>query len=91
MATENVFGIRISKHCDKQIRKAPFKIRHAVSDALDEISRNPYSNPNVKALKGDLAGIYRYRIGSYRLSYIIDENNIIIIAIDFSPRGDAYK
>ena len=91
MATGNVFRVSIRKHCDKQIRKAPPKIRQAVSDALEEIRNNPYHNPNVKELKGELAGIYRYQIGGYRLSYIIDEDDIVVIAVDFSPRGDAYK
>ena len=28
----------------------------------------PQSHPNIKALKGDYAGYYRYRIGEYRLT-----------------------
>ena len=91
MAAGNVFRIEIRKHCDKQIQKAPPKIRKAVSDALDEIRTDPYHNPNVKELKGKLAGIYRYQIGGYRLLYVIDEEDIVVIAVDFPPRGDVYK
>lgn len=30
---------------------------------LQQLEKNPRSHPNIKALKGDYIGLYRYRIG----------------------------
>jgi mRNA interferase RelE/StbE len=30
------------------------------------LEQNPRQHPNIKALKGELAGRYRYRVGDYR-------------------------
>ena len=55
------------------------------------LAENPYYGPNIKRLKGKLKGIYRYRIGNYRLFYTIDENEKRVFILDFSHRKDAYR
>lgn len=52
---------------------------------------NPYFGPNIKKLKGEFAEIYRYRIGKFRLFYIIKDTELIIIFIDIQLRKDSYK
>ena len=49
-----------------------------------------YSGKSIKKLKGDLEGLYRYRIGSLRIIYTIDfdEKEVSIVTAD--NRGDAY-
>ena len=37
------------------------------------LKTDPRSHPNIKQLKGDLAGYYRYRVGDYRVVYDIDD------------------
>ncbi len=91
MASGNVYRVIVKKKCDKQINKAPQKIRGAVALALKEIAVDPYHNPNVKKLSGKREGQYRYRIGGYRLIYEVHEQEIIVIAVDFGPRGDVYN
>ncbi|MEH2161955.1 MAG: hypothetical protein V7K38_13140 [Nostoc sp.] len=36
------------------------------------MEQNPRFHSNIKPLKGNLAGYYRYRIGEYRVIYRID-------------------
>lgn len=45
----------------------------------------------MKPLKGQLRGLYRYRIGDYRLIYGIDEAKVLVIAVGLGARGDVYK
>ncbi|MCH7858063.1 MAG: type II toxin-antitoxin system RelE/ParE family toxin [Candidatus Marinimicrobia bacterium] len=64
------------------------KIKTAIYPILAE---HPHYGPNIKRLKGQLKGIYRYRIGNYRLFYTIDENERRVFILDFSHRKDAYR
>jgi len=52
---------------------------------------NPYFGPNIKRLKGDLSSIYRYRMGDYRLFYMIDSSKKLVFILDIVHRSDAYR
>ncbi|MBP7902582.1 MAG: type II toxin-antitoxin system mRNA interferase toxin, RelE/StbE family [Spirochaetes bacterium] len=56
-----------------------------------QLRNNPFFGSNIKKLKGDFEGIYRYRIGNYRLFYKIESELILIIILDIDDRKDAYK
>jgi mRNA interferase RelE/StbE len=45
------------------------------------LKKNPYSGKNIKKLKGEFEGVYRYRIGDIRIFYKINEEKIIIFMI----------
>ena len=44
-----------------------------------------------KPLKTHLKGFYRYRIGKYRVIYIIKENELLIIILKVGKRDEVYK
>ncbi|MCD8006988.1 MAG: type II toxin-antitoxin system RelE/ParE family toxin [Oscillospiraceae bacterium] len=44
-----------------------------------------------KALTGDLKGIWRYRIGDYRLLCDINDNELIILALSIGHRREVYR
>ena len=50
------------------------------------------SNPRVygKALVGPLKGLWRYRIGDYRLIAKIKDNKITIVLLNVGHRSDVY-
>ena len=56
-----------------------------------QIRDNPFFGSNIKKLKGDFEGLYRYRIGNYRLFYKIESGLVLIIILDIDDRKDAYK
>lgn len=51
------------------------------------------SNPRLhgKALKGNLAGKWRYRIGKYRLIAVIQDDKLIILMLTVGTRNEIYK
>lgn len=59
------------------------------------IQKNLYniSNPRIhgKALTGNLKGIWRYRIGDYRMLCLIDDNKLIILALSIGHRREIYQ
>lgn len=44
-----------------------------------------------KSLKTHLKGFYRYRIGKYRVIYLIKENELLIIILKVGKRDEVYK
>ena len=44
-----------------------------------------------KALSGNKKGLWRYRIGAYRLIVQIKEKEMIVLALDFGHRSVIYK
>jgi len=56
-----------------------------------QLKLNPFFGNNIKKLKGKFEGIYRYRIGDYRLFYQIENDIVLIIILDIDDRKDAYR
>ncbi len=44
-----------------------------------------------KALRHDLAGLWRYRVGDYRIICSIQEQKLIVLVIKVSHRRDVYN
>lgn len=55
-----------------------------------QLRQNPYFGTNIKKLKGEFEGYYRYRLGDYRLFYLIDDGKIIVVVVDLRHRQNAY-
>jgi mRNA interferase RelE/StbE len=56
-----------------------------------QLKSNPYFGTNIKKLKGEFEGYYRYRVGSYRLFYLIENEKVIVVIVDLKHRQNAYK
>ena len=53
--------------------------------------QTPQSHPNIKALKGDYAGYYRYRIGDYRVLYLVDGELVQVFVMAIAHRSEVYE
>lgn len=64
------------------------EIFRRIFHALDYLEKNPHLG---KALKGELKGLYSYRVGSYRVIYRIYREKLLIIVIDIGHRREIYR
>ncbi|MEA2049266.1 MAG: type II toxin-antitoxin system RelE/ParE family toxin [Campylobacterota bacterium] len=55
-----------------------------------QLRTNPFYGNNIKKLKGEFDGYYRYRIGNYRLFYLIENEKVLVAIVDFRHRQNAY-
>jgi mRNA interferase RelE/StbE len=62
-----------------------------IARCLQQLEQTPRSHPNIKALKGNLAGYYRYRIGDYRVIYSVEDEVIRVFVIAIAHRSEAYE
>lgn len=56
-----------------------------------QLRANPVFGPKIKKLKGEFAGVYRCRIGDFRLFYTIRESEVVVVVIDLASRKGAYR
>jgi mRNA interferase RelE/StbE len=78
----------ISKIEDRKFKKIYQKVKDYV---YPQLRLNPFFGSNIKKLKGEFEGIYRYRIGDNRIFYKIENDKVLIIVLDISDRKDAYR
>ena len=69
------FQIAESKTFQKVRNKMSPKLYAKIKDIVyPQLRSNPFSGINIKKLKGDFDSYYRYRIGNYRLFYLIENH-----------------
>jgi len=56
-----------------------------------QIKSEPHFGVNIKKLRGYSPNTWRYRIGSYRVFYTIDENDHLILLLVVESRDKAYR
>jgi len=83
--------VEISDVAEKQLRKLDRPIQKRLLDWLNERiegCKNPrhFGEP----LRGDKAGLWRYRIGDFRIICEIQENRFVVLALAVGHRREVY-
>lgn len=78
----------LTKRFLRELRKHPVDVKERTLRAIDEIIANPFLG--VK-LRGELEGRWRWRIGGYRIIYMIDDSRHLVVFLDIGPRRPIYK
>ncbi len=77
----------------KAIQAIDRKLQGRILEAISYLSRSPTvpKGDTVKPLTGDLKGLWRYRLGDYRLVYQpnMDDKQVVLVA--FTSRAEAYS
>lgn len=78
---------------ERSIKGVDKTLQGRILQALVELCNGPMTarGDTIKPLEGDKAGLWRYRIGDYRLVYRPDTNVKKVILVSFNPRGSAYS
>ena len=88
MKTYKVYLEREAEKFLKKITKRDKPLYQRISRALEVLIQDPFIG---KALSGDLKGIYSYRVGSYRIIYLIQSGQLIVLVVDIGHRKEVYK
>ena len=71
---------KLDRHVDKRIIAK-----------LREISQLEDPRSTGKALVGNLAGLWRYRVGDYQIVCDIEDEVLLILVVDVAHRSKVYK
>ena len=81
------WSVRIKRSALKDLSRITKSERLRLVAAIDELAQNPYRG---SALKGELTGLRRIRIGSYRVIYEIRGNDFVVLVVPAGHRRDVY-
>ena len=85
-----MYSIRILKSASKELEKLDKPTAGRIIERIRWLSGNIKST-KLFPLKGELAGLYKKREGSYRIIYEILENDRMIVIHSIGHRKDIYK
>ena len=85
------FQIAETKIFEKVKKQIDIKLYTKIKKIVyPQLRLNPFYGNNIKKLKGEFEGYYRYRIGNYRLFYLIENEKVLVAIVDFKHRQNAY-
>lgn len=70
---------------------ATFLRRKLDSFAYPQLHAEPFWGNNIKKLQGYTPETWRYRMGKFRIFYIIDQEEQILYILTVEKRKDAYR
>lgn len=84
--------VEISRTAEKQIQKLNRTAQESIIRFLRERVQ-PADNPRQlgKPLQGDKGGLWRYRVGDYRLICDIQDERITVLVLRVGHRKDVYR
>lgn len=74
----------------KQLKKLDKSVSSRIVDYMDEVAELPNPRVRGKALVGNLLGMWRYRVGAYRVLCRIRDEQLIIVVVDIGHRKEVY-
>lgn len=83
---------RFDERALRELRKLGQETRRAIVACLDErVAGADEPRRLGKALKADLAGLWRYRFGDYRILCQIKDAELLVLVVAIGHRRDVYS
>jgi mRNA interferase RelE/StbE len=79
--------VELTSGAARQYKRLNEPLVNRITVAIDKLGHEPPKG-DIKELKG-YSGVYRLRVGGYRILYTVENGCISIFKI--APRGQAYK
>ncbi|GAB1336047.1 type II toxin-antitoxin system RelE/ParE family toxin [Streptomyces sp. E-15] len=85
------YAFRFTTAAQRQLRAISRPDAMRILTALTALGDDPYrEDADVKKLTGP-SGLYRLRVGSYRIAYQVDDGELIILVVKVGDRRDVYR
>jgi mRNA interferase RelE/StbE len=86
-----MYRVRYSAEATKAISRLPLNLRQLIVAKIKTVAAAPGDHhPQVKALVGDFKGLFRLRVGKWRVIYAIDSERQIMSVVYVRKREGAY-
>lgn len=83
-----MWTVKLSKQASDFYDGLTGKHKRQVANGLDRLSQDPHTG---KPLKGDLRGYWSYRVGVYRIIYLIGQTEIVVEVLRIQHRKEVYE
>jgi len=91
-SVNKTWTIEIARTAEKQIKKVGRQAQESIVRFLRD-RLQPSANPRQwgKPLQGDKGGLWRYRVGDYRLVCAIQDDRIIVLVLRVGHPKNVYR
>jgi mRNA-degrading endonuclease RelE of RelBE toxin-antitoxin system len=79
------WDFQLAKAAERALRSLPEKDKARINRALNEMKGNPFSG-DVVPLKGEYKGLFRRRVGSWRIIFSVNPEQRVILVGDIIRR-----
>jgi len=85
------YKVVIHKRAVKYLEKLPMNQRETIKSALRVLEIGGFESLKVKSMEGQWKGYKRFRLGSMRVIFYLDEREQAIYVDYIGSRGNIYK
>ena len=82
------YSIRIKRSAARELDRVREPDRQRLVHAIDGLAEQPLAG---SALKGDLRGLRRVRVGNYRIVYEVLDDALVVLVVRVGHRRDTYR
>ncbi len=86
-----MWTIKLNPSASKALKLLNKQSKQRLESFIDELAGTDNPRNKGKSLKGNLKGLWRYRVGDYRLICQIKDKELIILIVEIDHRKDIYK
>ncbi|MET7603101.1 type II toxin-antitoxin system RelE/ParE family toxin [Streptomyces avermitilis] len=85
------YAFRFTTAAQRQLRAIDRPAAMRILAALTALGDDPYrEDADIKKLTGP-SGLYRLRVGNYRVAYQVEDGELIILVVKVGDRRDVYR
>ncbi len=82
--------VKLTKRAHKQLKRLDKAVKKRITLYLEEVEKLENPRSRAKLLTGGFAGLWRFRVGDYRIICDIVDVELTIYAIEIGHRREIY-
>jgi mRNA interferase RelE/StbE len=86
-----MFDVLLSPLADRFFNDAERPLRKRLERCFQQLRVDPYRHNNIKRLTGQFAGLFRFRVGDWRVIYRVNDSARRVVVIDIGNRREVYE
>jgi mRNA interferase RelE/StbE len=83
------YTVLLDRQPQKVMRRLPRELLARIDRAIAALAGDPRP-PGYRKLSG-YENLYRVRVGDWRISYAVEDEELVVLVIEVAPRGAAYQ
>ncbi|MEK7795499.1 MAG: type II toxin-antitoxin system RelE/ParE family toxin [Candidatus Hydrogenedentota bacterium] len=84
------YAVRIVPSAAKELERLSFENQRRIDSRISDLASNPRS-PGSTPLKGGMRGLWRTRVGDYRIIYEIRDSELVVVVAKIGHRREIYR
>jgi mRNA interferase RelE/StbE len=85
------YAFRFTPAAQRQLRAIELPAAMRILTALTALGDDPYrEDADIKKLRGP-SGLYRLRVGGYRVAYQVVDGELVVLVVKVGDRRDVYR